>query len=66
MLIPTDVPLAVVVVLVAVNFTLCTYLEIRFRRKIRLGLIKEHRYTPRQLEEFRRIRDKMGAKSERE
>jgi hypothetical protein len=62
MLIPTDVPLAVVVVLVAVNFTLCTYLEIRLRRKIRLGLIEEHRYSSRQLEEFRRIRDKMRAK----
>lgn len=62
MLIPTDVPLAVVVVLAAVNFTLCTVLEIRFRRKIRLGLIKEYRYSPRQLEEFRRIREKMKAK----
>jgi hypothetical protein len=66
MLIPTDVPLAVVVVLVAVNFTLCTVLEIRFRRKIRLGLIKEHRYTPHQLKEFRRIRDKMGARGREE
>lgn len=62
MLIPTDVPLAVVVVLVAVNFTLCTVLEVRFRRKIRLGLIEEHRYSPRQLEEIRRIREKTKAK----
>jgi hypothetical protein len=64
--IPTEVPLAVVVVMAVATLILCTYLERRLRRNIRLGLIEERRYSPRQLEEFRRIREKMKAKEGKE
>ncbi|TMV49538.1 hypothetical protein FE783_13625 [Paenibacillus mesophilus] len=64
--IPTEVPLAVVVVMAVANLILCTYLEKRLRRNIRLGIIEERRYSPRQLEEFRRIREEMKAKERKE
>lgn len=66
MVVPMEVPLIAAVVLAAFNLALCAYLEKRHRRKIRLGLVEEHRYAPRQLEQFRRMRERMIAKERSE
>jgi len=41
-------------------FTLCTILEMRLRKNIRLGRIDESKYSPKRLAEFRRMRERMN------
>lgn len=52
-------------VLATANFIVCTWLEYRFRQKIRDGLIDESKYSKRRLAEIQRIRENMLAKDKR-
>jgi len=44
-------------------FVLCTVLEIRFRKKIRLGLVDESKFSPERRAEIKRIRERMEKKT---
>jgi hypothetical protein len=59
------IPVEWVIVLVTVNFVYCIWLEIRFRRRLRDGLIDESKYCRRQLAEFQRMRERMQVKEDR-
>jgi hypothetical protein len=65
MLIPLEMSTIWVLALAIPNFVLCTWLEIRFRRRLRDGLIDESKYCNHQLAEIRRMRERMLSKEDR-